>query len=110
MEIQLENIFLSNKSVHYHDELVLEKEERTKVDFLLKVTEDALRKEQALHQDISGKDNIFVHLKNQEMVGLRCGALEVCKEHLVEINDLRLEEVDKKLIQKLDILSGKEWP
>ena len=90
--------------------MTLEKEKRTEVDFLLKVTENALIKEQALFQDISGKENIFVHLKNQEMVGLRCGALEVCKEHLVEINELRLEEVDKKLIQKLDILPGKEWP
>ena len=103
----MENIFLPNKSVHYPDELVLEKEERTKVDFLLKVTEDALRKEQALHQDISGKDNIFVHLKNQEMVGLRCRVLEVCKEHLMEINDLRLEEVDKKLILKLRLQNSK---
>ena len=110
MEIQMENIFTSNKSVHYHEEMTLEKEKRTEVDFLLKVTENALLKEQTLFQDISGKENIFVHLKNQEMVGLRCGALEVCKEHLVEINELRLEEVDKKLIQKLDILPGKEWP
>ena len=99
----MEDIFISNKSVHYHTEMALEKTDRTMADFLLKLTKDALIKEEALQQYVNDKENIFVHLENRENAEYRCDILDVCKQHLVQMrnDDLKFGKVDHTIIEEL---------
>ena len=99
----MENIYISNKSVNYHTEMALEKTDRTMADFLLKLTKDALIKEEALQQYVNDKENIFVHLENRENAEYRCDILEVCKQHLVQMrnDDLKFGKLDHAIIDEL---------
>ena len=105
MEVCMENIFLGNMHVHYFKQMEEErKQQKDMLEFLMKVTEDAINKEESLFRALVNEETTFVHLRDQEMLGIRLGSLEFCKEKLEEVkgNNLGLQEVDI-MVEELEV-------
>ena len=97
----MEDIFLDNTSISisYHKKMKEELSFKPHLDVLKKVTNEALRKEESLQETLTTQPTVFVHLRDQEILGIRIGSLEFCKEMLDEVgDDYKLEEVDKMVL------------
>ena len=94
MDVCMENIFLDNKHVHYFKQMEEDKQKKDALEFLVKLTDDAIEKENNLHEDTVFS---FVHLSGQIGLGIRMGTLEFSKEKLKEVKykDKELHLVDK---------------
>ena len=60
-------------------------------------TSDAIKKEESLQESFKDEYTVFVHLRDHEILGIRLGSLEFCKEMLEDVQEktMELEEVDK---------------
>ena len=99
MDVCMENIFLDNKHVHYFKQMEEDKQKKDALEFLVKLTDDAIEKENNLHEAFKEEDTVFpfVHLSGQVGLGIRMGTLEFSREKLEEVKykDMELHLVDK---------------
>ena len=105
----MENIFLGNKNVSYYQKLEDDKMQKDLPEFLMDMTNDAINKEESLQESFKDEETVFVHLRDQEILGIRLGSLEFCKEMLEDVKEktMELEEVDK-VVNNLEIRGALE--
>ena len=96
----MENIFLGNKNVSYFQQMANDTRQKDLPEFLMDMTIDAISKEESLQESFKDEETVFVHLRDQEILGIRLGSLEFCKEMLEDVQEktMELEEVDRLLI------------
>ena len=102
----MENIFIGNNMMSYYQQMEEDKKKNDLPAFLKKLTEEAISKEEILQDTFKDEESVFVHLRDQEILGIRLGSLEFCKELLEDVKwkTVELEEVDK-MVNNLDVNS-----
>ena len=85
--------------MHYFKQMEEDKQKKNALEFLVKVTNDAIKKETNLQAAFKEEETVFpfVHLSGQTRLGIRMGTLEFSKEKLKEVKykDMELHLVDK---------------
>jgi hypothetical protein len=109
MEVSMENIFIGNKNVSYYQKLEDDKRQKDLPEFLMDMTNDAINKEESLQESFEDEETVFVHLRDQEILDIRLGSLEFCKEMLEDVKEktMELEEMDK-VVKNLEIRGALE--